>query len=493
MSRRQNLIGGTLLLVVLLLPLSSWGSEGDEPQRPDTKRAELKRLDLRRVVQLTLAGNPALKAIEERRSEVEAAIREARGEAFPELALVAFWGRSRNPAFLNSPDFESFLDGLPDGVTFRPGTQELYHLAVELRQALYTGGKVSAAVDVAEAAASIADAQIRLARLDAAAAAAEAFYNWLSARSSLATLEIQQAVREEALAVVEARFELGDATRLEQLRARAALAAVKPTVARVEGDVEVAKQELRAILDLAPGTPIEPLALTAEPQVVTEEVDDLLRQALERRPELADLDLQDEVLALRDRIEGAEARPQVDLTGSFGREARLIEDLSEQLFDDWRLSVNLRWEFFDGGKRRGRQAQLASQRRQVEWQRRDLVQRVRLEIERSLSAYRAAWESWQATEIAAQTAREASRVAAESYSEGVALQADLLDAQQQEVLAELQRVQAYFEVWSEAARLDRAVGRLPGRGRSPQTEATEDGSTDDDTGPQATAAAEESR
>ncbi len=457
MRRRQDLIGAALLLTTLLGPLSARGGEGD-----GAVSAEPQRLDLRRVVELTLAHNPALKALEERRSEVEAAIREARGEAFPDLALVAFWGRSRNPAFLNSPDFESFLDGLPEGVTFKPGTQELYHLAVELRQALYTGGKVSAAVDLAEAAASITEAQIQVSRLDAAEAAAEAFYTWLSARSSLATLEIQTAVREEALAVVEARFELGDATRLEQLRARAALAAVKPTVTRVEGEVEVAKQELRALLDLPPGTPVEPLELTAEPLPMEREVDALLREALAQRPELADLELQDEALALQDRIESAEARPQVDLTGSFGREARLVEDLTDNLFDDWRLSVNLRWEFFDGGKRKGRLEQLASQRRQVEWQRRDLVQRVRLEIERGRSAYRASWESWRATEIAAQTAREASRVAAESYGEGVALQADLLDAQQQEVLAELQRVQAYFETWREAARLDRAVGRLPG-------------------------------
>lgn len=465
MRRRRNFLAW--VVVSLALTSSVLGDEGDESPGLDLQ------LDLQRVVELTLAGNPALKAIEERRSEVEAAIGEARAGALPEVDLVASWGRSRNPAFLNSPDFEDILAGFPDGQSFKPGTQELYSLAVELRQAIYSGGRLAAAIDLAEVASTLSEVRIGVARLDAAQAAAEAYYRWLTARGKLTALEIQRAVREAALEVVEDRFEFGDATRLDQLRARSALAEVQPTVARTVGEVAVAEQELRARLALKPEVTIEAQEVTESPPAVPLDVEALTLEALGRRPELADLDLQGEVLGLQARIEVSDGRPQVELNSAFGREARLIEDLPEPLFDNWRLSLDLRWQLFDGGARRNRLAQLESQGRQLDWQRRDLVQQVRLEIERAVTGYRTAWATWQASEVAAETAREAHRVAQESYREGVALQSDLLAAQQQEALVELRKVEAYYLTWIEATRLDRALGRLPGGGRLPSLEMLE--------------------
>ena len=63
--------------------------------------------------------------------------------------------------------------------------------------------------------------------------------------------------------------------------------------------------------------------------------------------------------------------------------------------------------------------------------------------------------------MAAAAAREAARVALESYREGAAIQSDLLDAQEEEIQAEFVRVDAVYESWIKAARLLRAVGRLP--------------------------------
>jgi outer membrane protein TolC len=121
----------------------------------------------------------------------------------------------------------------------------------------------------------------------------------------------------------------------------------------------------------------------------------------------------------------------------------------------------VRWEFFDGGRRRGRIAQLESQRQQLGHQLRDLLDGIRLELEESLAAYRTERERWLAAETAATAAREASRVARTSYREGVALQTDWLDAQRQETEAEILAVEAYYDARREAARLARAVGAYP--------------------------------
>ncbi|MCP3960370.1 MAG: TolC family protein [bacterium] len=414
-------------------------------------------LDLTQVVGLALARNPALQTQVERRAEVAGGVKEVAADAWPQLDLVGSWSRARNPALLNSPDFEDIVEQFPD---FEPGEQELWDVGLELTQTLYSGGKVRAAVDLAELVVGITEAQIETAELEAALNAAEAYYRLLQAESALETVEVQQKARQRSLEVVEVRYELGDATRLELLRARSALTAVEPAVARIRGRVDVEKSRLRVALGLDFGTEIEGAPVAGElPEPPS--LAGLLNLAREQRPELEDLALQTEALGRQRVVTAADGKPQVELATSYGRQVRLVDDFGDPLFDNWGVSLALTWSLFDGGRRRGELLQLESRRRQLDWQRRDLVNEIASEIEEALVAYRTSRERLRAAEAAAEVAREASRVALESYREGVAIQADLLGAQEQEIQAEFVRVEAVYEAWVLAARLLRSIGRLP--------------------------------
>ena len=207
-------------------------------------------VDLGSAVATALERNPGLKAVEERSTEVAAGIAEARADAYPQLAFLTSWSRSRNPAFLNSPDFEDLLDLFPEG-GFEPGVQQLNNLSLELSQPLYTFGKVGAALEVARKVAGFTDAQIATARLDTALAAAEAYFEVLATRQALVTVEEQEKARRESLAVVEARFEIGEATRLELLQSQATLAELLPALATADGRLAEARARLRGVLGLA--------------------------------------------------------------------------------------------------------------------------------------------------------------------------------------------------------------------------------------------------
>ncbi|MDH3253484.1 MAG: TolC family protein [Acidobacteriota bacterium] len=411
-------------------------------------------LDVHDVVAIALERNPALKAIEERLAELDGGIREARSDAFPQVALRSSWSQNRNPSLLNSPDFEEIIDLFPG---FEPGTQELYNVSLELSQPLLTSGKVGSAVELAKIAVDIGDMQIETAKLDTAALAAEAYYRVLEAREGLAAIEIQQQTRRESLAVVNARFEIGEATELERLQAEAALAELQPVVDTARGRVTVTEIDLRAVLDLPeraalavddlstplPGLPAQEAAFTF---------------ALEHRPEFEDLELQIAALGAQRKITKADGYPRVDLTGAYGHTVRLLEDIDSSRFQDWNVAVGLSWEIYDGGRRQGQISQLESQGLQLEWQLAALRNRVRQEIESALSDYQTALSRWSASKISARAAREASRVAGESYTEGVAIQADWLSAQEREIDAEVVLVQAYYSAQIGAARLSRALG-----------------------------------
>ncbi len=437
-------------------------------------------LDLAGVVELALARNPGLQAEIEQQREVEQGIREARAEAWPQVDLVSSWNLSRNPALLNSPDFDDIIRQFPD---FRPGEQELWTLSLELRQALYSSGKVKAGIELAGLVVDVTEARIEVERLATAVAAAVDYYRLLAAESALETVEIQRQARGESLAVAEARYELGEATRLELLRSRAALAAVEPAAARIRGAAAVAKSRLRQTLGLAAGSSFEVVSL-AEPaakgprseespsaespseESPSEEsepppMERLMELARERRPELRDLHLQAEALKRQKTVVLADAKPQVDLSGAYGRQVRLLENLDDPLYADWRVGVVMSWSLFDGGRRKSQAAQLDSRRDQLGWQLADLESGIAAEIEEALAELRTAGERWRAAQVSAETAGEATRVARDSYQQGVALQADLLAAQEQEIQAELVLIESFYDARIADARLRRAVGVLP--------------------------------
>jgi outer membrane protein len=458
---------------VLALAVVCWGpvaaAQEAAPAVPAAQEAVPAAIDLEAAVRLALANNPALRAVRAKRDELQGGVVEVRADAYPQLALTSSWARSRSPAFLNSPDFEDILAQFPGG-DFRPAEQTLYSAGVEVSQPLFTFGKIRSALDLARLLVESTDEEIRTAMLDAGAEAAVAYFELLTRRESLAAVETQERARREDLAVVEARYEIGEATRLELLRAQSALLDVRPRVAAAKGDVAVATGRLRRALGFGPATPlaVSPPAAAAAGErrelPPPPPLDRLLATAAARRPELAQLALQRQALARQQQVTRAEGKPQIDFNGFFGRQVRLVENLDDPLYDNWSMSIGVRWEFFDGGRRRGQVAQLESQRDQLAFQLADAVNGVLVEIEEERTGYLTAAERYDAARLAAETAREATRVARESYEEGVVLQVDWLDAQQREIEADLVEIDAYYQAMTNAARLSRAIGALPTEG-----------------------------
>jgi len=411
-------------------------------------------LDLDSVIELALERNPTLKSVEEQQDQANAAIREAWADVYPQLDLNAGWNQNRNPSLLNSPDFDDIIEQFPD---FSPSVQELYNWSVGLSQPLYRAGKIGAGIKLAKLVSQITEALIHTAQLDAGLFASEAYFRVLEAREGLETIEIQLEARKESLAVVQARYDLGEATELERLQAMAALAELNPAIDSARGAVRVALINLRAVLNLPDDRALDVEEL-AEPLPDMPTYQGALEYALEHRPEFTDLELRVEALDKQKRITRADGYPQLDLNGFYGRTARETGNLTDSEFADWFVGVGLSWSFFDGGRRKAQVAQLDSQQDQLEWQIAALYNNVKQEVESALTEYETALSRWDAAEISAQVAREANRVAQENYAEGVALQTDLLTAQEREISAEVVRVQSYYSARISAARMARAVG-----------------------------------
>lgn len=154
-----------------------------------------------------------------------------------------------------------------------------------------TFGKIPAAIELARLAGQVTEAEIEITRLDTALAAAEAYYGLLTACEQVRTLEVEQQAREEALAVVQARYDIGDATRLELNQAQAALAEVRPVMATARGGAEVAEIRLWAVLGVQPDERVEIRSLEVDPPPPPDNAL-LARAGWRGRPELKALELE---------------------------------------------------------------------------------------------------------------------------------------------------------------------------------------------------------
>lgn len=422
-------------------------------------------LDLATTVTTVLDQNPILQAAYEKRVEVDGGVKEARSQAFPDVTLVSNYTRSRNPGFLNSKDLEDIVAQFPEG-DFTPQPQGLYKFAVDVHQSVFTWGRIRSAIALAGIVRDLTETEIRQAQLDLGREAALAYFQALYAEARLRVQQDEVAVRQAALDTVETRMELGEATMLEYLRSKSAVAEIGPSLTQAEADLDLSRRALRRILGLSNGRPLDvtPIdgALPACPDLKP-----LLRLASAHRPELQGLQFQQQSLRKQEVIEAAAGKPQVDFNASAGRESLYLENLNERLYDSWYATLELSWNVFDGGRRKAKVAQLASQRRQAEWQERDLVQQVEFEVKQALSSYRAALGSLAAAQTRLETAEEAERVAQVSYTEGEALHTDFLDAQQDAREARLAFLDAQLNGWRQAADLARSIGFLPHEAWSP--------------------------
>ena len=176
------------------------------------------------------------------------------------------------------------------------------------------------------------------------------------------------------------------------------------------------------------------------------------RQALEQRAISADF---------RAAAVAATARPQIGVGGGYDY-ARPNPRLFPRTGDwkpSWDASINLTWSLWDGGRHAAEHgealATASALKTRVDDSDRQVTFEVRarsLELDASRAAITAADEGIRA-------AAETERVVKERYSQGVATNTEVLDAQFARLQAELDRTRAVADVRLAQARLERALGR----------------------------------
>jgi OMF family outer membrane factor len=370
-------------------------------------------------IQRALATSPRLGEAVARVQESGAAVEEARVLGRPDFRLTAQYGHNDPGFVLNSPLGK--LNLIPE---------DSYQVAATLRQPLWTGGRLTHAVKASQAAQAASKENYQRAAHDLRTDVRVAFHDVILAEELVRVAQEQLTLQQEQLQLAKARYQGGTVARFNVLSAEAQLSAAQQRIIEAQKARSLVADSLLSLVGLAPGQDLTLIApdLPKRPEGSVEECID---RAVERRPELRQLDLSIRAEESKRDLERSSNAPRLDLQAQQIQQTHSAFNLGTQTVVGAILTIPL----YDGGLASSRAEQANCRVKQLREQREEARRNVVLQVRHAYTDLSNAYDRLEVAERNVRQAREAMRAARCRYEYGLSLlvelqasQTDLVDA-----------------------------------------------------------------
>ena len=443
-------------------------------------------LTLDRAVQIALRQNPeilkALQAIERTRGQVI----EVRAQALPHLSSVGTYNQ-QDKALLESGGTgstggsfssggsttgtggdQAAADAIAQGISEAIGQSQRgggindksWRVSVEVKQVLYAGGQVKAALRIARLTEDSSYWTLRDTVDQVISQTRTQFYNVLLNRSLIQVAQESVQLQEDQLKDQKNRFEAGTVAKFNVLRAEVELANVRPNLIRARNAHLIAQLTLAKLLGLEPAANGKPAFNCVGELSVAERplgLSNALALARERRPFLKVQ--RQNILVEKEQIKVALAGYKPHLDANAGWEVRnsRFSDKLDDTVDGWFFGFTGRWEIFDGLETHGKAVQARAKLESAKVSYDDAVQQVELEVQQAYANLMQARETIQSQQKNVEQALEALRLSSERLSAGAGTQLDVLDARVALTRARTTELEARADFNKALADFDRAT------------------------------------
>jgi len=415
-------------------------------------------LTLEQAVNLGLEASFGVRAAEADAAGAKARQREARSGLLPAVAAQAAYTRLGGDI---PGDLEFTLPGMDEPITLLPIERDRYSTEVGIEQPLFTGRRLWNLARAAEGTASAAERLADQARADVAFEVQRAYWVLHGGLAALEAVEAALAQMDEHVRDMLGRYDEGTVLRSELLAARTRRSEV--TLERVEAEnaVRVARLELNRLIGLPATAEVLPVGVL-DPEPLPPDPEGLVAEAVASRPHLRAME--EEVGALRAwwAVARGGRLPELSLVSRYvyARPNPYVFTEQNTFRGTWEAGVAVRWSLFEGGGQGARESEAEARLRAAE---------ARLEEARELAAvdvarqYLEARRAAEAVEVAAENVEQAAeglRVTRQQFAEGVALSAQVLDAERAYREARAREARAWAELGVGQAALRHALGKV---------------------------------
>lgn len=416
-------------------------------------------LTLPEAVKLALARHPDVGKARAAVDALKGRIREVRSQALPDVSVNSGFIRWRDPSLLNASGLDKFPQELRDALV--PTAVNLMNYNVQVKQPLYTAGKVGTALRLASVEAEGALSEVDRAEQDVALSVAKAFYNLMWAeryRDQVAETQRQKTLHAE---MARTRYQHGVATEVDVLRSEVAVANGQPDLVRAENEIRQARALLNYYLVRPIDFPTRAVGEFTEKPWEGGDLEALVREAQRRRPELQRLRIAERSAGVQLDLARAESRMKVDFSATYGILSRYPSNLLNSKYASWNTGVNFTLPVFDGFRRSGLVWQATANQRAARLEREKNEQQVTLALQQALDEMAAARQTIAAARANVHQAERVLAMMQNNYRFGAATTLDIVDAQTAVSVARTNLLRGLHDYAVARANLRWAAGMTP--------------------------------
>ena len=335
-----------------------------------------------------------------------------------------------------------------------------YGLRATLQQPLFTGGKISGAIDAASYTAEATKEDLKKDQADVLYNIKASYWNLYRA------IEFKKFVNENVDQIkshavdAENLFKQGLLTTNDVMKVRVQLSDALVRQIDAKNDVQLAMYMLNNTIGLPLQTEI---TLTSTISIVDREwasADSLIKSAFEKRPE---------VLGMNARVKAGEAGltsarggwwPQIYLVGNYDydRPNQRYFPETDEFQDSWNVSISLSFDLWNWNQTGHQTTQAQAQLAQAEEGLSMTKDGITLEVTQSYLDIKKAKERKNVSEQGVAQAEENYRTMDGKYKQGLAANSELLDAEVALLQAKLNLTQSLVDYELSIAQLSRAIG-----------------------------------
>lgn len=280
----------------------------------------------------------------------------------------------------------------------------------------------------------------------------EAYYNYLQTVQMIQMVNRTMEVVTENLRVTQKLFESDMITKDAVLRARSDVSQVKLFKTTVSKNNELAKSYFNFLLNKDFNSSIE--IGTEELNNTQGNLDNYTSAALELREELKQLDSQTEIYALLADLNTAENIPMLLLAIDAGLQGENFSNFSES--DYVMGSVVLNWTLFSGNVNRNKRQQAIIEMEKSEKQKEEAIQQILLEVKRDFLDVQELRQNLEVATNRDTESKEVYRILEKRYRQGEAALVELLDARNNMVEAESDKITTKYKLLTSLAKLEKS-------------------------------------
>lgn len=415
---------------------------------------ETRNLSLEESIQIGLENSELIHSSKMKVKYAKARLNEVNTHRLPSLSLNASITRLSdiNPAVVNTPF---------GAITITPTILNNYNVRLSLQQPLFTGFKLLSSSNIAgytyEAQKEAYTKEEQQLILDIK----NAYWNLFKVIKVKSVVDENVDLIKAHLNDVKNFFENGIATKNDVLKVQVQLSDAQLRQIDADNAVKLARSNLNNVigLPLSTNTEVQSEVSTGEDNVP--DLDRLIKQAMEDRPELKEMDFRLKAGESNITLAKSNWYPQIYLAGNYyyARPNPRIFPAEDKFNDTWDVSVGLSWDIWNWFATSDQTEQAESQYEQVKDGYKSLKDGITLEVTQSYLNILKAKERVMASNQSVHQAEENYRVTNETFKNGLALNSDLLDAEFDLLQAKTNYIQSMADYELAKASLEKSIGK----------------------------------